>query len=457
MDGFGSLSIEDEFERSLNEDELLGISNLSISDSNQKISAAILDKYRQHFPACPSPLRNSLNFVEAFSDQMDIDEECEEKTTEVIVLEKAIQTEEEDFPRVSFQLPTNVKAPVKPKKPRRKKDIAEEMKPKMDSAEEESVKSTNVIKALMSPTSLGIAAATKIDGIPIDYSIDKENETKKELDKAGTSAVTSTGWDAGNLKEELRTRSRSQPIHVSINNHHHYYADQGGYYSQPVPSPSIYKQDSYDRQDRPLQGYGRFQLPDPWSEKSQPVSKNSYAIITYLQLFLNCITITAIFSFLTSLIRTLRKDIKSTWEHRKLELDYESSLCRNQYLLNECNIGVRPALQEQCQQWGLCMDRNNDIFFRARTTLSAKLFGEIINSFIEPIGWKALSVIIISLVIWCFCSNFILGFARAKSYYGDPTRQLLMLQHQHQEQRARLELSEQTHQDNSHDMYKLKH
>ncbi|QLG70489.1 hypothetical protein HG535_0A04290 [Zygotorulaspora mrakii] len=438
MDQFGSLSIEDEFESKLTEDELLSISTLSISDASQRLSANILNKYMQHFPTSPSPLRNSTNFLEAFSDEMDVDEEFVEQDKETIT--ESIHTIEEALPKVTFELPDIgrkriEKEKVVEKKGHKEKARVKSKSDKEDNAEEINVNSKQVFKALLSPTSLGIAAATKIEGLPVEYAPHEENESKlAETHNCFTTQTASTGWDSAEIKEELRLRNKTQPIQVSINNHHHYYPSTGGYYTESESAPFIYKQQTgYDRQqDVSMHEYDKLKLPVPWSENSRPFSKHSYDIMSYLQLFLNCITITTIFSFITSFIRTLRKDIKSTWEHRKLELNYESSLCKNHYLANECHIQVRPALKEQCQQWDLCMNRNNDIFFRARSTLSAKLFGEIINSFIEPIGWKALSVVIISIVVWSFCSNFLLGFARAKSYYGAPSRQLLALQQEQQ-------------------------
>lgn len=171
-----------------------------------------------------------------------------------------------------------------------------------------------------------------------------------------------------------------------------------------------------------------YRLPVPWSSSCRPVSKNAYTFVSYLQLFLNFITVVVLFSFVTSLVRSLKTDITSSWNHKRLELEYESINCKNLYAINECTLGDKPALLDQCQQWEQCMNRDNNLFFRARTTLGAQLFGEVINSFVEPIGWKALLVVMLGLAIWCFSSNFLLGYMRAKSYYGDATQQYLLQQ-----------------------------
>lgn len=139
---------------------------------------------------------------------------------------------------------------------------------------------------------------------------------------------------------------------------------------------------------------------------------------------LNTLTVMIICSTITAFAKSVRTDIRATWEHQKLELDYESAKCKVQYLANHCaDNEVVPALYDQCNEWARCMSRNNKIYFRARTSLGAKLFAEIVNSLIEPLGWKTLLVILLTLAIWCFSSNFVLGFMRAKSYYGgSPTQ-----------------------------------
>ncbi|AGO09921.1 AaceriAAL070Cp [[Ashbya] aceris (nom. inval.)] len=200
--------------------------------------------------------------------------------------------------------------------------------------------------------------------------------------------------------QELRRSFNSRPLQVQVN-HHHYYP---GFAPYSAPAP-----------------HNPYELPQPWSERSHPASKHTYAFTSYLQLALNVLTAFAISSFALSFFRALKTDLQSTWRHNKLELDYESQACRQSYEANLCDPATRvPALYEQCAQWEKCMSRDNNIFFRARSTLSARLVGDVINSFIEPLGWKALLSILIGLLIWCFSSNFILGFARAKSYYGSP-------------------------------------
>lgn len=443
MDQFGNLSLDDGFERTIRDEDIIGISNLSISDNVHKIPVQVLNRYMPHFPISPSPLRNSLTFVEPFGDEMDIDEFEEDVGVRDILNENVLQEEliSKKTPEVTFLVPEHGYEPqslkreqlkAKQLKAKRNEGLIEDqmvhkdVKAKSQEQEGDSPNSAAVLKALLSPTSLGVAAAAKIDGISLPSQITLKDEATQDEGIEEIKDSVSEGLAIDDMKEHLRSRSKLHPIHVSINNHHYYYPESERYFSSA--KPLIYQDDRYNMEEPMMHRDVRYQLPLPWSSKSRPVSRGSYAFMSYLQLFLNCITVTATFSFITSLIRTVKTDIKSTWEHRKLELDFQSSRCKVQYLTNKCDIQGRPALQEQCQRWEQCMNRNNDIFFRARSTLSAKLFGEIINSFIEPIGWKALLVILMGLVVWCFCSNFLLGFARAKSYYGDAAQQTLLHQ-----------------------------
>lgn len=436
MERFSNLSIDDELDKTIKEEDLMRLSNLSISDEIHKVSVPpqVFSKYMQHSPVCPSPLRNAVQ-LEPVADKMDIDEPLDEDVDNdqgagdgAILVQNSQDTfESREIQRggqsiSSRLLPNKQFSGGEISQNDRHTDSNEgETKAEVseldesDSKEsEESLHRAAVIKALLSPTSLGVAAAAKIDGIPVEPSTPVTRPAPKEIHESNENSSNTTGVDFTNLKDELKWRSRGQPIHVSIN-HHHYYPNMDGNrsfeqeWARPVNS-------EYDEP---------YKLPVPWSSSCKPVSRNAYSFMSYLQLFLNFITVVVIFSFVTSLVRSLKTDITSSWNHKRLELEYESVNCKNLYAINECTLGNKPALQGQCRQWEQCINRDNDLFFRARTTLGAQLFGEVINSFVEPIGWKALIVAMLGLAIWCFSSNFLLGYVRAKSYYGDTTQQYL--------------------------------
>ncbi|EDO18879.1 hypothetical protein Kpol_1023p48 [Vanderwaltozyma polyspora DSM 70294] len=253
-----------------------------------------------------------------------------------------------------------------------------------------------------------------------DEEIEETDEKENQIILKNLLSPTSLGVSIAqnDLKSQLNSHAGKLPINILINNnhHHHYHNNNSNdnlldFNDQVL---SIHDQHIANTQPNEVQ-----ELPFPWSSYSKPASRTAYALTSYLQLFLNLLTVTVIFSITTAFMKTLKKDITSIWNHTKEELNYESLNCQLNYYTNKCdNEKKLPALIVKCQNWEKCMNRNNDLFFTARSTLSAKLLGDIINSFIEPIGWKSLCFILTGMAIWCFSSNFLLGFARAKSYYG---------------------------------------
>ncbi|AEY94582.1 FAAL070Cp [Eremothecium gossypii FDAG1] len=376
MEEFGQLSLGDgcdtyghRRDKTLQDVDLSAISRLRISEpgvsqcarERSTISEEYRCKLQPYFSTTPSPLRQTI--VAESDDEMDIDpaESVEAERTDAEQLEDVLQDEE----------------------------------PEEDARASSSGHRGSVIKALLSPTTLGVAAATKeLEDLAAPAA-------PPPVPAAAAAAPLRSAPALGEQElQELRHNFNTRPLQVQVN-HHHYYPGFAPYGAQSARDP-------YD-------------LPQPWSERSRPASKHTYAFTSYLQLALNVLTAFAISSLALSFLRALKTDLQSTWRHNKLELDYESQACRQSYDANLCDPATRvPALYEQCAQWEKCMSRDNNIFFRARSTLSARLVGDVINSFIEPLGWKALLSILIGLLIWCFSSNFLLGFARAKSYYGSP-------------------------------------
>lgn len=49
--------------------------------------------------------------------------------------------------------------------------------------------------------------------------------------------------------------------------------------------------------------------------------------------------------------------------------------------------------------------------------ISAETIGVLVNSLIEPLGWKFF-MFVLMFVVTVFACNFSFGYIRAKSYYG---------------------------------------
>lgn len=371
-----SLSTQDNL---LGEDDVLAMSNLTITDK-KAVTNELITKYIQHSPISPSPLKAIVSFSETeCSDEMDVDATSED----------LLQAQSR-----SLNTPSSEKYVEEVENSEDDEVINEEGTEKNEQ--------TAMIKALLSPTSLGIALATKdLDKeTPVDETNLISKSTEAQPPFVNLSSAPQSTPDESESDGSVRMRYQT-PWQLQVHNHHYYMMPGQNFQDTWQPASDISK------------------LPVPWSADSKPVSKTSYALTTYLQMALNTITILVVCSTITAFVRTVRTDIRSTWEHTKLELDFESSNCKVKYLANHCaGDGAVPALIEKCSEWEKCMNRNNDIYFRARTSMGARLVGEIVNSLIEPLGWKALLSIIITLAIWSFSSNFLLGFMRARSYYG---------------------------------------
>ncbi|EJS43413.1 YHR036W [Saccharomyces arboricola H-6] len=441
MESFGDLSIGDSYTSGMEhvDEELVGISNLSISKNGPTLSPQLINRFMPHFPTSPSPLRNTFNFSgtkgdEEEDDRMEIDEVDNTSVEEYYNRESVLIATGVDDKSIVEEKPIVEEIEATPEDRQEQENNESKDQNIQENENVVSPHHSTVIKALLSPTNLGVAAATKVEGVvpllpakPSSQEISQSNTESQDIteyeeveDEINSpmgndkSRKFTNAFDSEIIKRELRSRSKYQPIQVSFNTHNYFYSDKDGVKTYPLTKPNNNGIDEFYDQNE------AFKLPKPWSQNSHPASKASYALMSYLQLFLNAITSVVIFSFILSFIIALQKDLKSTWEQRKYELQYESESCQEQYTTNRCNqTPGLPALNEQCEMWKLCMSRNNDIFFRARSTLSAKLFGDIINSFIDPLNWKTLFVILCGIITWCFSSNFLLGFVRAKSYYGD--------------------------------------
>ncbi|KAI9848600.1 MAG: hypothetical protein M1837_007269 [Sclerophora amabilis] len=109
----------------------------------------------------------------------------------------------------------------------------------------------------------------------------------------------------------------------------------------------------------------------------------------YAQLLLNVFTVLFIIYLVYVVISTIRSDVDMQSEKVMAETLAEMAACAQQFVDNKCDRSNRvPALEAVCTNWEKCMNRDPNSVGRAR--VSAHTFAEILNSFIEPISYKAL-------------------------------------------------------------------
>ncbi|KAH3679518.1 hypothetical protein WICPIJ_008593, partial [Wickerhamomyces pijperi] len=206
------------------------------------------------------------------------------------------------------------------------------------------------------------------------------------------------------------------PIQFQMHHHHYYFANQNNNYNNTTSQI----------------------LPPPWSNTSHPKSPTTYMISTYLQLLFNTVTSCTFLYFLYQIIQTVRQDIEMKMDQQTLELSLEIASCARSYVENRCSPETRAhALEEICNTWESCMNKDPEIHYHnGRSQISAELFGLILNSLIEPIGWKALLVCGVGVLSWSFGGNFMFGFVRAKSYYQGWEQEQ---DHHHKDQQQQVE------------------
>lgn len=82
----------------------------------------------------------------------------------------------------------------------------------------------------------------------------------------------------------------------------------------------------------------------------------------------------------------------------------EMATCAKSYVDNRCAGNDRlPALETVCENWERCMNRDPDKVGRAK--VSAHTMAVIINSFIDPISWKA---IVSSFFFFLLCYEYMI-------------------------------------------------
>ncbi|KAL4804064.1 Di-sulfide bridge nucleocytoplasmic transport domain-containing protein [Aspergillus unguis] len=101
----------------------------------------------------------------------------------------------------------------------------------------------------------------------------------------------------------------------------------------------------------------------------------------------------------------------------------EMAICAKSYVDNKCGGGDRlPALETVCENWERCMNRDPAKVGRAK--VSAQTMAIIINSFIDPISWKAIAFFLATISTVTVVSNWSFRSFRSRynhDYHPTPT------------------------------------
>jgi hypothetical protein len=109
----------------------------------------------------------------------------------------------------------------------------------------------------------------------------------------------------------------------------------------------------------------------------------------YAQLLLNVFLIFATMRIFWNVWETIQSDIIRASEAEAADALAEINMCAREYVGNRCGMeGRPPALETICENWSRCMNRDPDAVRKSRVT--ASMFAEILNGFVEPISLKTM-------------------------------------------------------------------
>ncbi|KAI9257977.1 Di-sulfide bridge nucleocytoplasmic transport domain-containing protein [Phascolomyces articulosus] len=115
----------------------------------------------------------------------------------------------------------------------------------------------------------------------------------------------------------------------------------------------------------------------------------SMTMINWLQFIFNSVLTFLILYIIFTVLWTLRHDFRIKTEEFTAGILDEIALCNRNYGINNCHPSTRvPALEEKCNYWESC--KNRDPLLITRSKVSAEMAAEILNSFVEPISYKTL-------------------------------------------------------------------
>lgn len=137
-----------------------------------------------------------------------------------------------------------------------------------------------------------------------------------------------------------------------------------------------------------------------------------FILASYAQLGFNLIMMGLVVYAVWIFLSTIRNDVDLKVEEYSADILNEIYRCSQEYSRNNCQPGKRvPALETICNVWEDCMNRDHKMVGRAR--VSAETFGEIVNSFLAPIGIKSMV-----FIVCAFAGSFVLINLMFASKYG---------------------------------------
>ncbi|KAJ5594681.1 uncharacterized protein N7459_000889 [Penicillium hispanicum] len=194
--------------------------------------------------------------------------------------------------------------------------------------------------------------------------------------------------------------------------------------------------DSDDESDRPSSSEGRVSKSvkhgkEPGSEAGPSRMSSLSEFLAMLEAHPNIPSILSwwaqlmvnlsLFSLAVYIVFTFVSAIRAEFDQAAEEVSdtimAEMANCAKSYVDNKCSGDQRlPALETVCENWERCMNRDPAKVGRAK--VSAHTMAIIINSFIDPISWKAVLIFLFTISTVTVVSNW--SFRSFRSRHGQP-------------------------------------
>ncbi|KAJ5151640.1 hypothetical protein N7492_009935 [Penicillium capsulatum] len=182
--------------------------------------------------------------------------------------------------------------------------------------------------------------------------------------------------------------------------------------------------DSDDESDRPSSGDGKGKSAAQKREQtgSQPPASRISSFSEFFALleahpnvpgilswWAQLVVNLSLFSLAVYVVFTFVSAIRAEFEQAAEEVSdtilAEMATCAKSYVDNKCGGNGRlPALETVCENWERCMNRDPAKVGRAK--VSAHTMALIINSFIDPISWKAILFFLATISTFTVVSNW---------------------------------------------------
>ncbi|KAL4877754.1 Di-sulfide bridge nucleocytoplasmic transport domain-containing protein [Aspergillus karnatakaensis] len=187
--------------------------------------------------------------------------------------------------------------------------------------------------------------------------------------------------------------------------------------------------DSDDESDRPSSSEGK-QKTKKGQEGEKPARTSTFSdffalleahpnvpniLSWWAQLFVNLSLFSLAAYVVYGFVSAIRTEFDQAAEEASDTILAEMAKCAQNYVDNRCGGGDRlPALETVCENWDRCMNRDPAKVGRAK--VSAQTMAIIINSFIDPISWKAIAFFLATISTVGVVSNW--SFRSFRSRYN---------------------------------------